>query len=77
MSRHCHCGLSIESETVESCPRCGRVLDPTPEQLRQRCLEVQAGWSADMRATRCVPHTPLHWQPPTVRVARPEATTDE
>lgn len=24
-----------------------RVADPTPEQIKERCLEIQAGWSEE------------------------------
>ena len=26
---------------------CERVADPTPEQIKERCLEIQAGWSEE------------------------------
>lgn len=35
----------------------GSKRDPTPEEIRQRCLEVQAGWSEQTRQNR-------HWKKP-------------
>lgn len=41
---------------------------PTPEELEQRCREIQRGWTTNERVKRSVVR--LHrWSPPTVRVA--------
>jgi uncharacterized protein YjcR len=39
------------------------VNDPTPEQMRERILEVQSRWSADQRESRRVTKT-RRWTPP-------------
>lgn len=30
----------------------GRTPDPTPDEIRQRCLEIQAGWDEETRSRR-------------------------
>lgn len=53
--------------------------DPTPEEIRQRCLEIQAGWTPEQRSSRMradmrepeFNQTPL--QPVSVTTGRREA----
>lgn len=36
-------------------------IDPTPEEIRQRCLEIQAEWSAVTRSGRKKPDRPVDY----------------
>jgi hypothetical protein len=45
------------------------VSDPTSEEIRERCLEVQATWDEATRRKRMgLPGEPEDWQPPVIRV---------
>ncbi len=48
-----------------------RPIDPTPEEIRERCLEIQAEWTEDERRKRVVGSERPTWMVP--RAARPEA----
>lgn len=37
---------------------------PTPEYIRQRCLEIQSRWSDEVRAERWIVNAPIGKLPP-------------
>ena len=48
-----------------------RPIDPTPEEIRERCLAIQAEWTEDERRKRAVGSERPTWMVP--QAARPEA----
>jgi hypothetical protein len=53
-------------------PRCrnaARPQDPTPDEIRQRCVAVRAGWSENEYRRRAGEFDNLHWEIPNVAVA--------
>ncbi|MEW4490240.1 hypothetical protein AB1L42_19300 [Thalassoglobus sp. JC818] len=44
-----------------------RVADPTPAEIRERCKEIQAGWTAEERERRWVGGAREDWTVPQVR----------
>ncbi len=48
-----------------------RPIDPTPEEIRERCLAIQAEWTEDERRKRIVGSERPTWTVP--QAARPEA----
>lgn len=46
--------------------------DPTPEEIRRRCLEVQATWSPSQRQRRRVDYDRLPWTVPEIDYFGPE-----
>lgn len=45
------------------------VSPPTPEEIRERCLEIQREWSPRERLKRAgYRHDPTQWRPPVVHV---------
>lgn len=51
-----------------------RAPDPTPEEIRQMCEEIQAGWSEEEKARRrfgCLRSVQAsHWEPPMIKDMR-------
>ena len=48
-----------------------RPIDPTPEEIKERCLAIQAEWTEDERRKRAVLSERPTWMVP--QAARPEA----
>jgi len=49
----------------------GRQADPTPEEIKERCLEIQAGWSDADRERRAIGIPKRQsWKVPTVKTSR-------
>ena len=48
-----------------------RPIDPTPEEIKERCLAIQAEWTEDERRKRAVGSEHPTWKVP--QAARPEA----
>ena len=47
-----------------------RYVDPTPEEIRQRCLEIQAEWCDEVRAQRETVRQRKEWRPAMHRMPR-------
>lgn len=60
----------MSGERVTSGTGCQARFEPTPEQIRAACREIQAEWSAaEERSRRVIPHSPA--RVPEVTVAVP------
>ena len=49
--------------------------DPTPDEIRQRCVAVRTGWSEEEYRRRAGEVDRRHWEVPTVAVAEVEAAS--
>jgi len=49
--------------------------DPTPDEIRAVCLEIQAGWTLGTRKRRCTCKPPAPWKPPELSLV--DADPDE
>lgn len=45
------CGHDNDGDS-DRCERCRKLIDPSPEEIRRRCLEIQATWSPREREKR-------------------------
>jgi len=52
------------AEAVNPDPQRTRGADPTPEQIRQRCLEIQQEWPEEVRRQRDMREQPVSWSVP-------------
>ena len=48
--------------------------DPTPEQIRQRCLEIQREWPEEVRQQRDMREQPVSWSVPRSHYVRDTQT---
>jgi len=52
------------ASAVNPDPQRPRGADPTPEQIRQRCLEIQREWPEEVRQQRDMREQPVSWSVP-------------
>ena len=52
------------AEAVNPDPRRPPAADPTPEEIRQRCLEIQQEWPDEVRQQRDMREQPVSWSVP-------------
>jgi len=52
------------ASAVNPDPQRPRAADPTPEQIRQRCLEIQQEWPEEVRQQRDMRAQPTAWSVP-------------
>jgi hypothetical protein len=55
-------------------PQRPRGADPTPEQIRQRCLEIQREWPEEVRQQRDMREQPVSWSVPRSHYVRDTQT---
>ena len=54
----------VPASAVNPDPQRPRGADPTPEQIRQRCLEIQREWPDEVRQQRDMRQQPTAWSVP-------------
>jgi len=52
------------ADAVNPDPRRPPAADPTPEEIRQRCLEIQQEWPEEVRQQRDMREQPVSWSVP-------------
>lgn len=67
----CRRSLAVRTDAQGRCGQCrAGTPDPTPEEITERCAEIQAGWSDyEEQERRAVKNSPHDYGTPT-RVAR-------